>query len=269
VRTVRIVRQDGAAGCGPARGDCPVVRADVGHPVERGALLARSRESHLACGEVVVVQHLPRDGAWIQPLRDPGRPLRLEQAAEAIHLVTRRTGNPRPGHLRLDIAGQPVAADAHDVFRAPAVGQGSGDLELDGDRPATVPHLVDIGVDPRRKGLGVALGVRTIGSPFLGHVTAVEKHARRAVLRHVCRPEILREQPEAALAPEVDLPEPVAGGVVALQENGIPGAPGINVRDPPLVDDELGRLLEAAHLVRALPYCGRHLGQCGGGEQDG
>src|SRR3712207_8090900 len=44
------------------------------------------------------------------------------------------------------------------------------------------------------------------------------------------------EEPQAPLAPEVDLPEAIAGGVEALQEDRVAGGAGIDVRDAPLVD---------------------------------
>ena len=88
------------------------------------------------------------------------------------------------------------------------------------------------------------------------NVVGRDGHAGGSVLSNVGWAEIPREQAKAPLAPEVNLPEPVAGGVVALEEDGIAGATRVNVRNAPLIDDEFSGLLQATHLMAALPYRG-------------
>ncbi len=168
-------------------------------------------------------------------------------------------GDPRPRDLGFDVTGQAVAADAYHILRAPAVRQIPRDLELDRHRSPATPHLLDERVDAGHEGVGIGFRIGTVGSPFLVHVTPIEEHAGGPILRDVGRPEIFREQAEPPLAPEVDLPEPVARGVVALQEDRIAGAGCVDVRDAPLIDDEFGGLLQTAHLVRALSHGRRHV----------
>ena len=137
-----------------------------------------------------------------------------------------------------------MAADAHHVLGRPQVGRRTGQLEFTRQRPLARADLADIGVHTGHEGLGIGLGADAIGGPLLGHVTAIEEQARGAVLGGEGGTEVLGQQAEPLLAPEVDLPEPVARGVVALQEEGVAAAGGVDVRDAPLVDADLGRALE-------------------------
>ena len=75
---------------------------------------------------------------------------------------------------------------------------------------------------PRTKSLADRLRIGRVDRPFGIHVAAIEEEPRGAVLRHVAGAEIRGEQAEPALPPEVDLPEPVAGGVEALREEQVP-----------------------------------------------
>jgi hypothetical protein len=52
-------------------------------------------------------------------------------------------------------------------------------------------------------------------------------------------PEWSSKLPEAALAPQVDLPQPVPSGIPPLEKKRITLALGINVRDSPLINDDL------------------------------
>ena len=132
-------------------------------------------------------------------------------------------------------------------------------LQLYADDEAAVSDLVT-------KRLAAA-GV--IGRPLGRHVAAIEEEARGAVLFDISGTERLRQEAETALAPEVDLPEPVAGGVVTLQEESVALRLSEDVRDAPMIDDDLGRRREAAHGPFILSNgCGkRALG--GGGEARG
>ena len=100
-------------------------------------------------------------------------------------------------------------------------GVGTGQLELDGHWLRRRPHFGDVGVDAGGEGFDAGAGVGGVGVPFGLHVAAIEEEARRPVLLDIGGAEGFREQAKAALAPEVDLPEAVARGVVALQEEGV------------------------------------------------
>jgi hypothetical protein len=111
------------------------------------------------------------------------------------------------------------------------------------------------GVDPGHERLADGLRVRGIGHPLGGHVAAIEKQARSIILGEVARPEVGGEQPEAALAPQVDLPEAVAGRVEPLDEEKIIAGRGAEMGDAPAVDGNLGR--------RAQSCDGDGFGGCG------
>jgi hypothetical protein len=68
---------------------------------------------------------------------------------------------------------------------------------------------------------------------------------QRLVLLDIGRAEILCQQTEAALAPEIDLPEPVARGIEALQEKQVVLVLRINMRNAPDVDQDLSACLQA------------------------
>ena len=162
---------------------------------------------------------------------------RLQLAAQRIGLHAAGADHPGAGHLGGDVGDQgwlrmrrmssgvqPPAGSAARTRPAAAAG-----------RPSPRP----LGVHAGGEGLDALAGLRVVGGPLGGHVAAVEEQPRRPVLRHIGRPEPGRQPAQAALAPQVDLPEPVAGGVVALQEERIAGGPGVDVRDAPAVDDDL------------------------------
>ncbi len=141
-----------------------------------------------------------------------------------------------------------MAAHAHDIGRLPRVRQAVGEGELHGQRPLAGANLGHIDVDAGDEGLGAGPGLRTVGGPFGVHVAAIEEEACGAVLFGVGGAEAGGEQAEAALAPEIDLPEAVTGGVVALDEEGVVFGGGADVGDSPLVDQDPGRRLQAGDL---------------------
>src|SRR5439155_1165605 len=80
--------------------------------------------------------------------------------------------------------------------------------------------------------------------PLGRHVPPIEEQPGGPVLGEVAGPEIRRQQAEAALAPEVELPEPVPGGVEALRPEGVERRRGADMRQPPAVDADLDRAFE-------------------------
>jgi hypothetical protein len=144
-----------------------------------------------------------------------------------------------------------MAADAHHVLWLPKIGHGACHAELDWNRLPACANVLHVGVDARHEGLGVALRIRTVGGPLFVHLTAIEKQAGGSVLSGVGRAEVFGEEAEPAFTPEINLPKPIARGVEALQEDGVTCGAGIDVRDTPLIDNDLGRLLEALYVLRA------------------
>src|SRR5204862_22006 len=81
---------------------------------------------------------------------------------------------------------------------------------------------------------------------------AVEEQPGGPVLGEVARSEIRRQQAEPALAPQVELPEPVPRRVEPLRAEGVERGAGADMRQPPAVDADLHRPVEAGEGV------GRH-----------
>src|SRR5690606_31139236 len=90
------------------------------------------------------------------------------------------------------------------------------------------------------------------------HVAAIEEEPRGAVPGHEIRPEVARGQAEPALAPHVDLPQAVAPGIEALGEEGACLALGVDVRNPPAIDQDLDLAVQAGEQDRLGGYCRHH-----------
>ena len=106
---------------------------------------------------------------------------------------------------------------------------------------------VHVGVDAGDERLGDALGIGGIREPLAIQVAAEQHRARHAVALDVRGPEVLRHLAEPTLAPEVDLPQPVARGDEALCGEGVVVPFGVDVRHAPFVHEHLDRALEAGH----------------------
>ena len=146
-----------------------------------------------------------------------------------------------------------MAADAHDILGRPALGPVAERLELDRQRCGALLDLLDVGVDAVRERGGDLLRVVAVGGVLAGEVAAVEEQPRRAVLLDVGAAERRRQPAEPAAAPEVDLPQPVARGVEALQAERVRLARGVDVRDAPAVHDDLAGRRQPCHGVARLP----------------
>ena len=267
---VRVVGQDRPPGRGARRRDGPVVGADgVGRDVLGVGDHLTGGELDAFGGQPVVGQHAGGDRAGIQTVGDRQIVGGLQLPVQGVGLQPGGTGDLRPLDLGGGVAGQAMAADADHLVRAPEVGGGPGDLEFLGQGPRAGPDLAHIGVDPGGEGLGIALGLGPIGGPFGGHVAAIEEEPGGPVLGGEVRAEVLGQQAQPPLAPQVDLPQPIAGDIVALQEEGVADAGGIDVGDAPLVDQNFRRRFKARDLMagaRRLSRCGAR--PTGEGEAD-
>ena len=256
VLPVWIVGQNGPARRSSGTGHHPVVAADrvhaAGRLVEQGGrivclrMLVWRREHSVAGCQVVVPQHVARDGARVQAGRDGGGPGWIQLQAQPVGLH-------RPGgasdlgapHLGCDVARQAVAADPDDIVQRPGVGRVARDMELWRQRLRAVARFLHEGVNALDEGGGIRPGVRPISLPFLVEIAVVGELPGRTVLVEEEGTEVLREQAQAALAPQVYLPQPVPRRVVALQEESIMGVSGEDVRDAPVVHDDLRPGLQA------------------------
>src|SRR5690606_10916673 len=88
------------------------------------------------------------------------------------------------------------------------------------------------------KGGANRLRVVSIGKPLRGHVTTIEEVARSMILRKVARAKICGQKAEAALSPEVKLPEPITGGIETLQEEELRLVGRPNMCNAPAVDPD-------------------------------
>lgn len=123
-------------------------------------------------------------------------------------------------------------ADAHHVLGRPGRRLVAQQREFLRQQRRLRTHLRHIGVDAGREGLGHALGIGAVGQPFAVHVAAVEHGARGAVALDPGGAEVLGHLAEAALAPKVHLPEPVARGNEALRNEGVVERAGVEMRHP-------------------------------------
>ncbi len=270
-RPVRVVGQDRPAGRRARGRDHPVVGAFRGGAVgqlsqrlavDRRRLLGWRGELHVARAELVVREHVGRDDARIEAAGDPGGPGRLELVAQQVGVQPGGAGYLGAGDLGEHVAAQGMAADAHDVLRLPQVRLARGELEFHRQRQPPGAHLAHIGVDAGDERLRPALRLGSIGRPLGRHVAAIEEKARGAILLGVAGAEAGGEQAKPALAPQVDLPEPVARGVPALQEEGVALGRRLDMRHAPLVDQDRRRRLQAGHGERMVSHSA---GRFGGG----
>ena len=64
-------------------------------------------------------------------------------------------------------------------------------------------------------------------------------------MRNVVRPKIFGEKSQTTLAPKVDLPQAITGGIEALEKESVARAASVDVRDTPLVNNNLSRFLKS------------------------
>ena len=106
-------------------------------------------------------------------------------------------------------------------------------------------HLIHACVDPGGKGRADHLCILSVGRPFRCHVAAVKKQPRRTILHQVAWPEICSQQPQAALAPQINLPQPIPHRIEALHKEGILRALRADMGHPPGVNRNTCRGCEA------------------------
>ena len=134
-----------------------------------------------------------------------------------------------------------MAADAQHILRLPVLGARAHDRKFGRQQLGLCPGEIDIGIDAINEAGADLLRLRAIAGIFGCHVAAIQEEPRRPVLFQIARAEIGSQQAKAALAPEVDLPEPVTGCVETLQEPEISERRCRQVGNAPFVDQNLGR----------------------------
>ena len=257
VFAVRVIGQYRPAGGAAGRGHHPIVAAFLPFRVKPlHQLLAIKADTGGA--QIIIGQHIGGDAAHIQSLGPVQHMRRGERLAHLIILAIIAAQRAGAGHFRIDIAGQPVGTDAHHIVHIPAFRLAGGRAELLRQRRCAGSSGGDIGVDAGDKGRGPFLGLRGIGRPFRRHVTAIQQQAGRAILRHKAGAKAGRQPAQAALAPQINLPQPVARHLPALREKRIMRAGGKDVRDAGAVHDNLHRRRHPRHRTAGLAHPRRH-----------
>ena len=259
---VRIIGQDRSSGYGMIRRDDPVVGPFPRHvglhfselnKAGRLGLHLLAVERDGGGGEEIVAQSLRFDRAQIAALGRGQFVDRLDLAAQGLVGQAPLAHRLGAQDFRRQIADEGVAADPHHIVRRPGFGEGAGQAEL--DRQGSIPafDFIDVGVDPGDEGFCPRFRVLRVSGPFGGHVAAIEEQARRPVLVYKVRAETGRQAAEPALAPKIDLPEPVAGCVIPLQKERVVGRGRIDMRHPPMIDYNLSRRRQTPGLRRLDP----------------
>ncbi len=268
---VRVVGEDGPSGGCELWRDDPVVAAIGGRGVALHGLLliffigslrppkhgGRTGQPRVLLGEarrlggaqVGSAQLGCRNGAGIEARRHLRRDRWIEFAAQPIGLDAFAASAESAGTVDLgcEVEREAVVPDAHHVFRRPHRRLVAQQCKFGRQQRRLRAHLGNVGVDAGGKGLGHALGIGAVGQPLAVHVAAIQHGTRGTVALDPCGAEVLGHFAEAALAPQVHLPEPVARGHEALRNEGVVQRAGIQMRHAPSVDQHLGRFLEAGH----------------------
>jgi hypothetical protein len=267
VGAVRIAAEDGPARGGAARVDDPVVRAfESGVPdhlaevvdLGPGEGLVEGRgqplggEGHRGGCELEVVERLERQAREIEPGRRLRNPQRLDHLTQQVRPRIGASHDIGPLQLGDGVAAERVGADADDVLGRPARRARAERAELRRQPVGLALGQRDIGVDARDEGRADRAGVGCVGGPFRFHVAPVEEEPRGAILGEVAGAEVGREKAKAPLAPQIDLPQPVARRVEALDEEEVVEALGLEVRNTPAIDMDARRTDEPRDVDRLL-----------------
>ena len=94
---------------------------------------------------------------------------------------------------------------------------------------------LDVGVDPLDEGPDDRRAPGMIVAQLARHVAAEPQQPGPDVAGQRPWPLDLRQRPRGLAPPELELEEPVAGGVVSLGQEQVVLVPGVDVGDPPAV----------------------------------
>ena len=268
LRAVGVVDHERVARQGAAARDHPVVAADGlvvlplevdlarqggGEPIERGFVAA------------VGPGHVLR----FEPHRAPMRAIQVEDAVVQQGRVNRRIDRQvgvavvvvqlldgvgaEQGHrarvadLGADVRRQPLMA-RDDHLRGPVPGRDPQQLELDWQQRRVGRGPVDVRVDPPHEGRDDLVAPVVIVVHLGGHVAAEPVQPRPDVALQLAGPENLRHRARRPPPPDLELEQPVAGRRVALGEEEVRLALGVDVVEAPAVGDDLHRGLKPGEL---------------------
>jgi hypothetical protein len=171
----------------------------------------------------------------------------LADPAQVLHRRPEVAQHPCAGDLLLQVVEQAVAADDRDVAGRPAC-RGVAELaELRRQHLRVTRAAVGVGVDAFHERGRDTLGGRPVRQPLRVHVAPVEEQACRTVTVDELGPEHLRQQPEAATTPQVELEETFPRRVEPLRTKQVVLRPGVQVRHAGLVDEHLDRRPQSGH----------------------
>ena len=234
--------------------------SEAGRRARRRRPLARRRPAAAARGTPA---RRPRAGtgpARARPGRSPGARRRgstgrapgrarasgRRGAGRAAPAPGRAQEADEPGDLHLlgRVAIEPVVPRDHDLG-GPPPGPDPQDAELDRQPGRLALGPLDVGVDPpdERPDDRGAAGMVMVQLP--GHLAAERQQPGPDVAGQRPGPLDLRHRPGRPPPPELELEQPIAGGVVPLRQEQVVLVPGVDVRDPPAVAHDLHRLAAA------------------------
>ena len=155
---------------------------------------------------------------------------------------------------------EPLVAGDHD-FLGPGLGEDAQQSEFEGQGIGVLPGAFDRGVDAADKGRDDLVPVRVVPAHLLPHVLPEHVESDSDVPLEFRRPENGRDRSRRLPPPHLELEQAVLGGAVALDEEQVFLAVGVDVVEPPAVGEDFGRGAQAVHLA------GFVLGRSGGGEE--
>jgi hypothetical protein len=122
---------------------------------------------------------------------------------------------------------------AHFAGRVPARRNSTG------SRAGLPADEVDPGVDAGDERRGPVPGLRSIAGELLVQVTPVQRQTCGTVALGIGRTEVRRHETQPALAPQIELPEPVARRIESLDEEQVRLGVRVDVRNAMSVDQDL------------------------------
>src|SRR5262249_52181568 len=206
-------------------------------PADIAGQILRTK-SHAGTGEAVAPQNGIIDQREVQTRRYVERRRRLK-VRNLLHIArTDQLDQARQIHLAVEVPSEAEDPDQR-RSRAPVARPRVRQLELERQESGTLSRQIDIGIDAVGERSEDLSASRVITAELGVEIAAIEKQPGGPILLHESRAKSLRQFSLALPAPEIELPESIAGGVEALGEEEVVGRCPVDVRDSPSIDNDL------------------------------
>ena len=143
------------------------------------------------------------------------------------------------------VGDQPLVA-THDYLGRPVVGQGFQEFKFKGQVRGVGPQFSYAGINALHEGRNNGLAARMVVRVLTLHVAPVTEKSGSDVAVYFSGAEQFGDGTRGLSPPHFELEGAVGSRDVALREEEIVFVSGVNVRDAPLVADDLHRFLQAA-----------------------